>query len=154
MTHSIYLYIAIMAGVSFLIRTLPLTLIRRPITNRFLRSFLFYVPYVTLAVMTFPAIMNATQSPIAGAAAMVIGIVAAWCGLDFSRLARLLRDSADLRAFYRVSKSCKTPSADFPRRVFLCIHSTFSSPTEKKYSTFSLTFLPITRIRAMEYASS
>ena len=80
MTHSIYLYIAIMAGVSFLIRTLPLTLIRRPITNRFLRSFLFYVPYVTLAVMTFPAIMNATQSPIAGAAAMVIGIVAAWCG--------------------------------------------------------------------------
>ena len=81
MTHSIYLYIAIMAGVSFLIRTLPLTLIRRPITNRFLRSFLFYVPYVTLAVMTFPAIMNATQSPIAGAAAMVIGIIAAWCGL-------------------------------------------------------------------------
>ena len=81
MTHSIYLYIAIMAGVSFLIRTLPLTLIRRPITNRFLRSFLFYVPYVTLAVMTFPAIMNATQSPVAGAAAMVIGIVAAWCGL-------------------------------------------------------------------------
>ena len=81
MTHSIYLYIAIMAGVSFLIRTLPLTLIRRPITNHFLRSFLFYVPYVTLAVMTFPAIMNATQSPIAGAAAMVIGIVAAWCGL-------------------------------------------------------------------------
>ena len=81
MTHSIYLYIAIMAGVSFLIRTLPLTLIRRPITNRFLRSYLFYVPYVTLAVMTFPAIMNATQSPIAGAAAMVIGIVAAWCGL-------------------------------------------------------------------------
>ena len=81
MTHSIYLYIAIMAGVSFLIRTLPLTLIRRPITNHFLRSFLFYVPYVTLAVMTFPAIMNATQSPIAGAAAMVIGIIAAWCGL-------------------------------------------------------------------------
>ena len=66
MTHSIYLYIAIMAGVSFLIRTLPLTLIRRPITNRFLRSFLFYVPYVTLAVMTFPAIVQATQSPLAG----------------------------------------------------------------------------------------
>ena len=80
MTHSIYLYIAIMAGVSFLIRTLPLTLIRRPIRNRFLRSFLFYVPYVTLAVMTFPAIINATQSPIAGAAALVVGIAAAWFG--------------------------------------------------------------------------
>ena len=81
MNGKTYLYILVCAAVSFLIRELPLTLIRRPITNRFLRSFLFYVPYVTLAVMTFPAIMNATQSPIAGAAAMVIGIVAAWCGL-------------------------------------------------------------------------
>ena len=80
MTHSIYLYIAIMAGVSFLIRTLPLTLIRRPITNRFLRSFLFYVPYVTLAVMTFPAIVQATEQPIAGAAALVAGILIAWRG--------------------------------------------------------------------------
>ena len=68
-------------GTTYLIRVLPLTLIRKPIQNPFLRSFLFYVPYVTLAVMTFPAIMNATQSPIAGAAAMVIGIVAAWCRL-------------------------------------------------------------------------
>ena len=69
------------AVVTYLVRVLPLTLIRKPIRSRFLRSFLYYVPYVTLAVMTFPAIMNATQSPIAGAAAMVIGIVAAWCGL-------------------------------------------------------------------------
>ena len=59
--HNIYLYILIMAGVSYLIRVLPLTLIRRPITNRFIRSFLFYVPYVTLAVMTFPSIVEATQ---------------------------------------------------------------------------------------------
>ena len=76
-----YLYLFVMAATTYLIRVLPLTLIRKPIQNPFLRSFLFYVPYVTLAVMTFPAIMNATQSPIAGAAAMVIGIVAAWCGL-------------------------------------------------------------------------
>ena len=81
MRVEVFLYILVMAAVTYLIRMLPLTLIRRPITNRFLRSFLFYVPYVTLAVMTFPAIMNATQSPIAGAAAMVIGIVAAWCRL-------------------------------------------------------------------------
>ena len=80
MNTKIYLYIAVCAGVSFLIRELPLTLIRRPIRNRFLRSFLFYVPYVTLAVMTFPAIINATQSPIAGAAALVVGIAAAWFG--------------------------------------------------------------------------
>ena len=80
MNTKIYLYIAVCAGVSFLIRELPLTLIRRPIRNRFLRSFLFYVPYVTLAVMTFPAIINATQSPIAGATALVVGIAAAWFG--------------------------------------------------------------------------
>lgn len=63
------------------IRVLPITLIRKPIKNRFIRSFLYYVPYVTLAVMTFPAIMEATQSPIAGLAALVLGILAAFFGL-------------------------------------------------------------------------
>lgn len=52
-----YLYLFVMALTTYLIRVLPLTLIRKPIRNRFLRSFLYYVPYVTLAVMTFPAIM-------------------------------------------------------------------------------------------------
>ena len=80
MNSKIYLYILVCAGVSLLIRELPLTLIRKPITNRFLRSFLFYVPYVTLAVMTFPAIIRATQTPISGAAALAAGIIAAWCG--------------------------------------------------------------------------
>ncbi len=80
MTHNIYIYIAIMAGVTYAIRVLPLTLIRKQIKNRFLQSFLYYVPYVTLAVMTFPAIMDVTQSPIAGAAALIVGIVAAWLG--------------------------------------------------------------------------
>ena len=76
-----YLYLFVMAATTYLIRVLPLTLIRKPIRNQFLRSFLYYVPYVTLAVMTFPAIMNAAQSPIAGAAAMLVGILAAWRGL-------------------------------------------------------------------------
>ena len=75
-----YLYIFIAFAVIYLIRVLPLTLIRRPIRSRFLRSFLFYVPYVTLAVMTFPAIVEATANPVAGAAALVVGIVAAWMG--------------------------------------------------------------------------
>ena len=65
MTHNNYIYIAVMALVSYTIRILPLTLIRKPIKNRFIQSFLYYVPYVTLAVMTFPAIVNATQSPAA-----------------------------------------------------------------------------------------
>ena len=66
MNGKIYLYILVCAAVSFLIRELPLTLIRRPIKSRFLRSFLFYVPYVTLAVMTFPSIVNATQPSTTG----------------------------------------------------------------------------------------
>lgn len=75
-----YLYIAVMAAVSYAIRVLPLTLIRKPIRNRFLQSFLYYVPYVTLAVMTFPAIIHATQTPISGAVALVVGAAAAWLG--------------------------------------------------------------------------
>lgn len=80
MTHNTYLYLAIMAGVTLAIRVLPLTLIRGQLENRFLRSFLYYVPYVTLAVMTFPAILDATQSPVAGALALAAGVVLAWCG--------------------------------------------------------------------------
>mgnify|MGYP003208915388 CR=1 FL=1 len=62
MSGNIYIYIAIVAITSYLIRVLPLTLIRKPIKNRFIRSFLYYVPYVTLAVMTFPAIIDATAT--------------------------------------------------------------------------------------------
>ena len=80
MSGNIWIYIAVMAAVTYLIRVLPLTLIRKPITNRFLRSFLYYVPYVTLSLMTFPAIVEATQQPAAGFASLVVGIVLAWRG--------------------------------------------------------------------------
>ena len=80
MGNNIYIYILVMWGVTYLIRVLPLTLIRGQIKNRFLRSFLYYVPYVTLAVMTFPAIVEATQSPVAGALALVVGGALAWAG--------------------------------------------------------------------------
>ena len=56
MKHNLYMYIFVMAAVTYLIRMLPLTLIRKEIKNTFIKSFLYYVPYVTLAVMTFPAI--------------------------------------------------------------------------------------------------
>lgn len=79
--HSIYIYLLLMVLVTNLLRILPVTLIRKRINNQFLRSFLYYVPYVTLAVMTFPAIMEATQSPLAGILAFVIGIAGAWLGL-------------------------------------------------------------------------
>ena len=78
MTHSIFIYILIAAVVSLLIRALPTTLLRRQIDNRFVRSFLYYVPYVTLSVMTFPAITEATKNPVAGYAALIVGIIVAW----------------------------------------------------------------------------
>ncbi len=78
MKNNIYIYIMIMSAVTLAIRILPLTLIRKQIKNRFIRSFLYYVPYATLAVMTFPAIIHTTESPWTGAAAMVLGIAAAW----------------------------------------------------------------------------
>ncbi|MBU5627946.1 AzlD domain-containing protein [Oscillibacter sp. MSJ-2] len=87
MTRNPYLYILVMAAVSYGIRALPLTLLRRQISSRFLQSFLYYVPYVTLAVMTFPAILEATQSPISGGAALIAGILAAWFGWSLFRVA-------------------------------------------------------------------
>ncbi|MBR3518754.1 MAG: AzlD domain-containing protein [Paludibacteraceae bacterium] len=80
MTHNAIIYILVAALVSYIIRVLPLTLIRKPITNQFVRSFLYYVPYVTLSVMTFPAIIEATQCPIAGLAALLTSIAAALLG--------------------------------------------------------------------------
>ena len=78
MTRSIYCYIFVMALVTYLIRVVPMTLLRKPITNRFIRSFLYYVPYVTLAVMTFPAILSATSRTLYGAVAFAVGILLAW----------------------------------------------------------------------------
>ena len=80
MQRNVYIYILGMWLVTYLIRVLPLTLIRRQITNRTIRSFLYYVPYVTLSVMTFPAILTATQSPVSGALALVAGLALAWFG--------------------------------------------------------------------------
>lgn len=87
MNDKTYIYIIVMAAVSYAIRILPFTLIRKPIKNKYFESFLYYVPYVTLAVMTFPAILKATQSPISGALAFVVGIVAAWRGGSLLKVA-------------------------------------------------------------------
>ena len=78
MKPNVYIYILVMAGVTYLIRMLPLALAKKEITNPFIKSFLYYVPYVTLAVMTFPAMVETTQSPVAGVCALVCGILVAW----------------------------------------------------------------------------
>lgn len=87
MSHNIYIYIAIMAGVTYAIRVLPLTLIQKQISNTYVQSFLYYVPYVTLAVMTFLAILSATGSSMAGALALGVGIGAAWLGASLFQVA-------------------------------------------------------------------
>ena len=85
----IYIYIAVMAVTTSATRILPLMFIRKEITNVFLKSFLYYVPYVTLAVMTFPSIMEATESPFAGALALCIGVAFAWIGANLFQVAIL-----------------------------------------------------------------
>ena len=80
MNYPVYLYIAVMAIVTYLIRVIPLTLIKQEIKNHFIRSFLYYVPYVTLSVMTFPAIVYATASPVSGAAALIAALILAYKG--------------------------------------------------------------------------
>lgn len=87
--RNVYIYIFIMAGVSYLIRVLPLTLIRKEIKSTFIKSFLHYVPYVTLSVMTFPAILEATDSVVSGLLALIVGVVAAWFGRSLLSVAVL-----------------------------------------------------------------
>ena len=85
--EQIYIYLFVMSAVTVAIRLVPLTLIRGQVRNQFLRSFLYYVPYVTLAVMTFPAILSATQTPISGALAFATGIALAWYGASLFKVA-------------------------------------------------------------------
>ena len=77
---SIYLYIFTMALTTYLIRVLPLTIFRKPIKSRFLRSFLHYVPYACLTAMTFPAILTSTDTILSGAAALIVGVILAYRG--------------------------------------------------------------------------
>lgn len=74
---SIYIYILVMAVTTYLIRALPLTLLKKPIENRFLKSFLHYVPTACLTAMTFPAILYATENVISGAVGLIVAIVLA-----------------------------------------------------------------------------
>lgn len=74
---NIYLYVAVMAVTTYLIRAIPLTLMKKPIRSRFLRSFLHYVPTACLTAMTFPAILYATDHVVSGAAGLLVGVLLA-----------------------------------------------------------------------------
>ena len=75
MKPNIYIYILVMAGVTYLIRMLPLALVKKEITSPFVKSFLYYVPYACLAAMTFPAILTATAGGLAG---LMVALIAAY----------------------------------------------------------------------------
>lgn len=75
---SIYWYIAAMAITTYLVRALPLTLFKKPIKSRFLRSFLHYVPVACLTAMTFPAILTSTNSIFSGVAGLVVAVALAF----------------------------------------------------------------------------
>ena len=84
--RNIYLYILVMTLTVYLIRALPLTIIRKKLENRFIRSFLYYVPYVTLAVMSFPAMIDATNDRYAGIIAFIIGMFASYKDLGLFKV--------------------------------------------------------------------
>ena len=87
--HSIFIYILLAIVITNMIRVLPMAFIKGPIRNRFVRSFLYYVPYVTLAVMTFPDMVLATPTPLPGITALMAGIVAAWFRLGLFPVAAI-----------------------------------------------------------------
>lgn len=86
MNHSLYV-IGIMAIVTYLVRVLPLTLVRKEIKNVYLRSFLYYVPFVTLAVMIFPAIIDATDSHWSALVGFGVAVSLAYFGVSLIHVA-------------------------------------------------------------------
>jgi branched-subunit amino acid transport protein len=78
MEHKLYIYILVMAVVTYLIRMLPLAILRKEITSPFVKSFLYYVPYACLAAMTFPAILSATSNVVSGAVGFVVALILAY----------------------------------------------------------------------------
>jgi len=87
--YNIAIYILIAIIVTNMIRVVPMALIKGPIRNRFIRSFLYYVPYVTLAVMTFPDMILTTPTPLPGVVALIAGIIAAWFRLGLFPVAAI-----------------------------------------------------------------
>ena len=95
MRGNLYIYILVMAAVTYLIRMLPLVLSRKEIKSRFIRSFLYYVPYACLSAMTFPAIIYAPRvesipdmvTSIAGAAGFAAAVVSAYKNLSLLKVA-------------------------------------------------------------------
>lgn len=99
---NIYVYIAAMAITTYLIRMLPLTIFRKPIKSRFLRSFLYYVPYACLTAMTFPSILSSAGSLAAGIAALMVAVVLSY--MEKSLIVVALSSSAAVLAVQLITR--------------------------------------------------
>ena len=80
-------YLLVTAGVTYLVRMVPMVALKKKIRNRFVLSFLHYIPYAVLSVMTVPAIFYATEEPFGAAAGFVVALILAWRGKSLLQVA-------------------------------------------------------------------
>lgn len=96
---TMFLYIAVMAGVTYLIRMIPFTIFRKKIKSRFLQSVLYYIPYAVLSAMTFPAIFYSTDNTVTAVVGTVIAIILAYFKLPLTVVALAACAAALLTGF-------------------------------------------------------
>ena len=89
MEHSIFIYTLVMAVTTYLIRAIPIVFVKKEMTNRFVKSFLYYVPYVCLAAMTFPAVLSSSSSVISATIGFLTALVFAYLGKSMTTVALL-----------------------------------------------------------------
>ena len=120
MKHNIYLSLLVMSATIYAVRALPLTLLRREIKNKFIRSFLYYVPYVSLSVMTFPAILRATGDVRSGLAGLISAVILLLHCLKHSIRNRTKLSTITTSTFPSISRrfsSSRRPTASPPSRL-------------------------------------
>lgn len=87
MSYNFWIYLLVMAGITYLIRMIPMVLIKNKIKNRFILSFLYYIPYTVLSVMTIPAIFYSTSSVVSALAGFLAALVTAYFGKSLLKVA-------------------------------------------------------------------
>lgn len=98
---SIVIYIAVMAGVTYLVRMIPFTLMKKRINSRFLKSFLYYIPYAVLSAMTIPAIFYSTGDIMTAVLGTVVAVILAYIGLPLIVVALAASGAALISSLFR-----------------------------------------------------
>lgn len=96
---SLVIYIAVMAGVTYLIRMIPFAFFRKEIKSQFFRSFLYYIPYAVLSAMTIPAIFYCTGNTLTAVAGTLVAVVLAYFNLPLIIVALAASGAALLMDF-------------------------------------------------------